>query len=113
MPATTIRYYEKIGLLPEPARISGQRIYDPEILPYLEAVATAQDLGFTLGEIKLLLGSFHAGETPSPNCRDLAQQKLRELDELITNAHRMKGILEHGLTCNCTSLQGCYVSERP
>lgn len=111
-PATTIRYYERIGLLPKPERISGQRIYEADVLEYLEAIAIAQELGFTLEEIKLLLGSFRSGEEPSRNCREMAREKLRELDELIADAHRMKGILEHGLTCNCTSLQGCYVAEQ-
>lgn len=111
-PATTIRYYERIELLSEPERVSGQRVYEADVLEDLEAIAIAQELGFTLEEIKLLLGSFRSEEEPSRNCREMAQQKLHELDELIADAHRMKGILGHGLTCRCTSLQGCYVTER-
>lgn len=111
-PATTIRYYERIGLLPEPQRVSGQRVYEEDVLEDLEAIAMAQDLGFTLDEIKLLLGSFRSEEEPSPNCREMAQHKLRELDELIADARRMKDILEHGLTCRCTSLQGCYIAGK-
>lgn len=111
-PATTIRYYERFGLLPEPERVSGQRVYEADVLEDLEAIDIAQELGFTLEEIKLLLGSLRSGEEPSRNCREMAQQKLRELEELIADAYRMKEILEHGLSCNCTSLQGCYVAER-
>ena len=37
---------------------------------------------------------------------------MHELDQLIAEARRMKGILEHGLTCNRTSPQGCYIAEK-
>lgn len=108
--ATTIRYYEREGVLPEPARQSGQRVYGPEVLELLGTVKMAQELGFTLEEIKILLDSFRSPGEPSALCRDLAQQKLGELETLIADARRMKEILEHGLSCDCSTLQGCYVS---
>jgi MerR family redox-sensitive transcriptional activator SoxR len=110
--ATTIRCYEREGVLPEPERESGQRVYGPEVLEILGMVKVAQELGFTLEEIKTLLDSFRTPGEPSNLCRELAEQKLRELDELIADARKMKGVLEHGLTCRCTSLQGCYVAEK-
>jgi MerR family redox-sensitive transcriptional activator SoxR len=110
-PASTIRYYEKIGVLPEPSRESGQRVYGTDVIEYLEAIGIAQNLGFHLDEIKMLLGSFRAAEDPSVECRRMAERKIRELDELVAKAQKMKQILEHGLTCQCTSLSGCYVSE--
>lgn len=111
MPPSTIRYYEHIGVLPKARRIGGQRVYDDDIIEYLSAVATGQNLGFSLEEIKLLLGSFRGGENPSNECRKMAQAKIEELDELIAKAQRMKKILEHGLSCQCTSLSGCYLHE--
>ncbi|MFW5943285.1 MAG: MerR family transcriptional regulator [bacterium] len=110
--ATTIRYYEREGVLPEAERKSGQRVYGPEVLELLGTVKMAQELGFTLEEIKSLLDSFRSSTEPSSLCQELAEKKLRELEKLIADAQRMKGILEHGLTCRCRSLQGCYVSER-
>ena len=112
VPASTIRYYERAGVLPEPERRSGQRVYEAEVLELLGTVKIGQELGFTLKEIKTLLASFHSDREPSTLCRELAEQKLRELDELIADARKMKGILEHGLNCRCTSLQGCYVAEK-
>ena len=48
----TIRYYERIGVLPEPNRSqSGYRQYPPEIVQRLQFIQRAQDLGFTLEEI--------------------------------------------------------------
>ena len=110
-PASTIRYYERIGVLPEAQRESGQRVYEEDMIEYLEAVGIAQNFGFSLEEIKTLLGTFRAADDPSTECRRLAELKIRELEELVTKAQRMKQILEHGLSCQCTSLSGCYVSE--
>jgi MerR family redox-sensitive transcriptional activator SoxR len=110
-PASTIRYYERIGLLPAPSRESGQRVYEGDIVEYLEAIAIAQSLGFTLEEIRTLLGTFRVGNDPSRECQQMAQMKIQELEELVAKAHRMKQILEHGISCQCTSLDGCYVSK--
>jgi DNA-binding transcriptional MerR regulator len=112
VPASTIRYYERIDLLPEPKRIGGQRVYQPEVVEDLEVIGMAQELGFTLDEIRTLLNSFRSGEGPNQVCREMAEDKLEELGELVDKAIKMKRILEHGLTCTCTSLQGCYVAQR-
>ncbi len=110
-PASTIRYYERIGLLPAPPRESGQRIYDADIVEYLEAIGIAQSLGFTLEEIGTLLGTFRVGKDASRECQHMAQMKIQELEELIRKAERMKQILAHGLNCQCSSLNGCYLSN--
>lgn len=56
--ATTIRYYEKQGLLPEPVRrSSGYRIYKEEALSQLQLIKAAQALGFSLDEVSKLLGA--------------------------------------------------------
>lgn len=111
IPASTIRYYERIGVLPEPERANGQRVYEAQVLEYLRAISIAKELGFTLEEIALLLGTFRSGENPSETCRVMAREKLSELDELIHRARQMKQILEHGLKCTCSSLSGCYVTR--
>ena len=110
-PASTIRYYERIGLLPAPPRESGQRVYDVDIVEYLEAIAIAQSLGFTLEEVRTLLGTFRVGKDPSSECQQMAQMKIQELEELMRKAERMKQILAHGLSCQCTALNGCYLSK--
>src|SRR5918911_5312656 len=50
-----IRYYEEIGLLPEPDRVSGQRRYDDTILRRLAVIDVAQRAGLTLEEIRDLV----------------------------------------------------------
>lgn len=108
-PASTIRYYERIGVLPQPKRQGGQRVYDDDILELLGAIQIAQNLKFSLDEIKVLMRGFRSGESPTDACRNLAEQKLHEVDRIIAEAQEMKRILEHGIHCDCTSLQGCYV----
>ena len=82
-PASTIRYYERAGVLPKPERISGQRQYDEKVIEELEAIKIAQNLGFNLDEIKLLLETFRSSQEPSEECRNLTQQKLVEIDKKL------------------------------
>ena len=57
VPAKTIRYYEKIGLIPAPGRTeSGYRVYDHRAIAQLRFVRRARDLGFSLKEVGELLG---------------------------------------------------------
>jgi DNA-binding transcriptional MerR regulator len=69
--ASTIRYYEEIGLIPLPERVSGRRRYQPDIVRILGVIATAQRAGLSLDEIRLLLDA-------SPADR-LATERLREV----------------------------------
>jgi MerR family redox-sensitive transcriptional activator SoxR len=68
---SAIRYYESIGLLPEPYRVSGQRRYGDDTLKRLEFIAGAQQAGFTLREIAELSDGF--------DVRTLAERKLPEV----------------------------------
>src|SRR3954464_11856155 len=68
---SAIRYYESIGLLPEPYRVSGQRRYGDDTIRRLEFIAAAQQAGLTLREITELADGF--------DVRALAQRKLPEV----------------------------------
>jgi len=82
----TVRYYQRIGLLPEPPRTRGTiRRYPPETLARLRFIRRAQGLGFTLEEVAALLAlsdGEHCAET-----RALGEKKLalvqKKLDELV------------------------------
>ena len=62
---SAVRYYEQVGLLPEPERVGGQRRYDESALKWLAAVEVAQRAGFTLREVGELLSGFSADVPPS------------------------------------------------
>lgn len=58
MPASTIRYWEQIGILPRPARVSGQRRYAEHSLNRIALLRLAQVCGFRLDEMRQLLYGF-------------------------------------------------------
>lgn len=109
---SALRYYEEAGILPAPARISGRRRYDADIVRRIDLLRFAQQAGFTLQEIKTLFHGFGA-ETPlSTRWRSLAGKKLHELDELAGRVARMRGALELSLQCGCVRLQDCSLSPK-
>ena len=82
--AKTIRYYEDIGLLPAPERTStGYRLYGPEDVARLRFVRRAQQLDLRLDEIGEILALRERGEAPCGYVRDVAEQRLADLDERI------------------------------
>ncbi len=104
---SAIRYYESIGLLPVPRRVSGRRRYDEGVLQLLAAIGLARRAGFTLGEARTLCTGFSATTPPSARWRALAERKLPEIQALIDRAQEMKRLLELGIECQCLSLEEC------
>ena len=102
IPASTLRYYELIGLLPAARRVSGQRVYDESILKPLAFIKLAQEIGFSLSEIALLLDG-----SPSAGWRDLAEGKMAEIDAAIRHHETMKAWLRRGKDCGCIDLEHC------
>ena len=96
---SALRYYEEIGVLEPPARVSGQRRYDPEAVGAVGAVGAVlflAEVGFTLAEIEQLMA---ARSTSPQSWRELARRKLVELDERIAEAQAARVAIEHGLAC--------------
>lgn len=82
--AKTIRYYESIGLLPEPARTpSGYRDYDDAAGERLRFIRDAQATGLTLAEIQSVLELKDAGANSCAHTRSLLERHLEELDGQI------------------------------
>lgn len=104
---SAVRYYERIGLLPVPKRISGRRRYTEDTVQILKVVQLAQAAGFTIAEIQILLNGFAPETPPSARWQLLARQKLRELDAVIERTQIMKQILEGSLGCGCLRLEDC------
>src|ERR1700740_99271 len=80
---SAIRYYEQIGILPPPQRISGQRRYDVTVLHRLIVIQRARQTRFTLDEIKQLFFGFRAATPPSARWRELKRQKIVELNAML------------------------------
>lgn len=107
-----IRYYERIGLLPKPARFGGQRRYDLDVLGRLGFISIAQAAGFKLREIKELAAGIDAGEGMGTRMRVLSERKLSEIEALLERTKAMKGWLEVAQECGCASPEECALFER-
>lgn len=105
-----LRYYEEAGILPRPARMSGRRVYDADMIRRVDVLRFAQQAGFTLDEIKALFHGFDSSTPLSARWQKLARSKLKELDELSARIQMMRGALEIGLQCGCARIEDCLLS---
>jgi Cu(I)-responsive transcriptional regulator len=105
--AKMIRHYESIGLFPQPARTeSGYRTYGDREIHTLRFIRHSRDLGFSLEQIRALLGLWQDRARPSRQVRALAQAHLAELEAKLAELQAMKATLEH-------LVQGCHGDDRP
>ncbi|MEM7016693.1 MAG: MerR family transcriptional regulator [Pseudomonadota bacterium] len=107
IPASTIRYYEKIGLLEPQMRVSGKRNFDQQALLTLQFVQLAQAAGFSIKEIKSLLEAYNADPSPAGMWHAVAEAKRASICEQISDLKRMDRILTELLKCECQSLSEC------
>ena len=97
--ASAIRYYERTGLLPEPARAGGRRRYDRRALERLALLDFARQCGFRLAEIRALLNSFADTAPLGKRLDGIAQRKLAELDLEARRIALRKARIERALHC--------------
>lgn len=89
--AQTLRYYERRGLLPKTIRLaSGYREYDPATVGLVRFIRNAQDLGFTLNEIRELIALRDTGPRSNDEVRRVATRKIEEMDRRIRQLRAMK-----------------------
>lgn len=112
IPIDTVRYYERNGLLPPPARrASGYRDYHDSDIARLNFVLRAKALGFTLVEIRELLQLSDAAEGDMANIRGLAASKLQDIEQRIAQLARVRDALK-GLVEACPGrghVSGCPI----
>jgi MerR family redox-sensitive transcriptional activator SoxR len=105
---SAIRYYERLGLLPAPLRQSGRRSYDPDAVAQLAVVQCALSAGFTLRDARQLVRGFSNATPAGSRWRQLADAKLKELDDVIDRATAMKTLLRRLTSdCQCDTLVDC------
>lgn len=82
----TLRYYEREGLLPQPKRSeSGYRLYQADDVKRVQFIKRAQDLGFSLKEIKDLLALKFSESQSAAAVKALAKQKIEAIDQKIAD----------------------------
>jgi DNA-binding transcriptional MerR regulator len=101
---SALRYYEELGLLTAPVRVSGQRRYPESAARVVGAILLYRDAGFTLAEQKALMAS---RPSPSGEWGRLARRKLAELDEQIARAQAAREAIRHGLRCPHEDITQC------
>ncbi|OZA12490.1 MAG: MerR family transcriptional regulator [Rhodobacterales bacterium 17-64-5] len=109
----TIRYYEQIGILPEPERSAGnQRLYGTRTLDRLAFIRHARDLGFPLEAIRDLLS---LSDRPDQSCAEadvIAKEQLGAVQARITRLTALKGELERMIVqCAQGTIANCRVIE--
>lgn len=104
---SAIRYYERAGLLPAPARRSGRRQYGVETLGRLRIIQVAREAGFSVEETRIFLSGFSATTRPAARWRLLAERKLEEFETSIARIERMKAVLESSFKCECLKIEDC------
>lgn len=115
----TVRYYERIGLMPAPARSEGgHRLYGGGHLLRLNFVRRARDLGFTLDEVRALLDLAESRDLPCAEALDVAARHLEDVRTKIAGLRKMETVLAemvarcaHGSTPDCPILEALFDSE--
>jgi MerR family transcriptional regulator, redox-sensitive transcriptional activator SoxR len=110
---SAIRYYESIGLLPEPERESGQRRYNQTVLGKLAFIGVAQTAGFKLAEIAELIEGLDGNPGMAQSMRSLSARKLPEIEALIERTEAMKGWLHVASNCDCETPAECSLFPAP
>jgi MerR family copper efflux transcriptional regulator len=88
--AKTLRYYERIGLLPEPSRsASGYRDYESAVLDRLGFIRAAAAVGLSLGEIRQVVALRDRGQAPCSHVYELLRRRAAEVDGRIAELQRL------------------------
>lgn len=115
VPTSTVRYYERVGLLQPAGRTAGNyRLYSEEALERLRFIRSAQATGFTLEDVTAL---FHLRDGTTDSCEDvqaLIEDRLSDIEKRMSDLRLVQRVLKATLKC-CreTEWSGhCYVIDR-
>ena len=110
----TIRYYERIGLMPEPDRTAGgNRQYNHDQLKRLSFIRHARGLGFSLEEIRGLFDMVDRADFTCGEVHDLTASHLASVREKIAQLHRLETALSDMLAqCSKGDIPECPIIDR-
>ncbi len=109
----TVRYYEKISLLPEPPRSAGNyRSYGTVELGRLSFIRRARDLGFSLDQVRALLGLSDDRSCDCAGIDQIANEHLREVDRKIADLKALRRELKAVIdSCDGGTVGECRIIE--
>ena len=106
LPAKTIRYYEDIGLVAADRKENGYRAYDMAHVHKLRFLKRSRSLGFSVDECRQLLSLYEDTERTSASVKTLAQGKLTEIEQKISDLESLRATLS-------TLVKACHGDDRP
>ena len=109
---SAIRYYERAGLLPPPARRSGRRLYMEDVLKRLSLIKATKSAGFTIEEIRVLTAAWEKQGRPPRDWRAFVTRKLSEIQTIIINARKAQEILNAALAARLPSAPQARIPHR-
>jgi len=117
----TIRYYERVGLLPAPARTAGgYRLYDTDHLKRLSFIRRARALGFSLAGVRKLLALSDQSRRPCGEVRVVAAAHLEDVKGKIADLRQMERVLKEtvarcdaGSGSHCPMIDALYTDGEP
>lgn len=109
----TIRYYEKIDMLPDPPRTAaGYRVYDHGHVSRLRFILRARELGFSIEEIRGLIGLVDGGNQTCAEVKERTEQHLADVRAKIADLKRIENVLaETASRCSGKDVPECPVLE--
>src|SRR5262245_7597479 len=103
----TIRYYERIGILPKPPRSTGgHRLYTNEHRQRLVFIRRARELGFSLDQVRVLLGLAGGRRTTCAKVKSLTEQHIADIRQRMKDLKRLERLL-------CDMVAQCRGDEVP
>lgn len=113
LPVETIRYYERIGLVPAPPRTAGgQRLYDGTLIQRLAFIRRCRDLGFALADVRALLRLADGGADSCGEVRDLTLRHAAAVRGKIDDLERLERVLrDMAAQCADGDMPACPIVE--
>ena len=109
----TIRYYEKIGLIPAPPRTEGrQRVYDGTHLKRLTFIRRGRELGFTLDQIRALLGLVRGHNLTCAEVKAMTEEHVTDIRRKVKDLRKLERVLtDLAAKCSGNAVPVCPVLD--
>ena len=113
VPATTLRSWEDIGLLPPQERSGGQRRYDMDALRLVVFIRMAKQSGLSLNAIRALLAGDDHHSPAFDDWARVARQQLAVIDQRVSELNDLRAAIEACLACGCQQPRRCSLLKLP
>ena len=107
IPSSTIRYFEKVGRINPPERVSGKREFSSSTLVTLRFIQLCQAAGFTISEIRSLREQYMEDSSKGGLWQPAVETKRKEIQKQIDELKQVDAVLGELLKCRCESIEQC------